>query len=254
MSHHPSFATMTGRTLALALVVAGLAVIAPDAASGAVWLAEGLAIAPADGVQSDAVLAADGQGGAFVAWQDYRSGGIAIFAQHVRADGTVAPGWPAGGLAWAKGAASDPAILPDGLGGAFVAAADGSSLHLWHLAADATLSMQSFGAARPASADPARARRARPFDTDKVTPTVLPDLCSDGAGGAFVAWEEGGFLRTAVRVRDLLRGRGAAPTWTAGGALGPPDISVDLPPGLGGRGGRGGYVPFLPPADSGLVH
>lgn len=122
---------MTGRTLALVLLFAGVGTIAPAAGSAAAWVAEGLAIAPSDSVQSDAVLAPDGQGGAFVAWQDYRSGGISIFAQHVRADGTVAAGWPGGGKA--LGAAVDPVILADGLGGAFVAAADGSVVHLWHL-------------------------------------------------------------------------------------------------------------------------
>src|SRR5262249_45470707 len=158
-----------------------------------------------------AVVAADGQGGAFVAWQDYRLGRISIFAQHVLADGTVAPGWPAGGMALPDGAVPDPVILADGLGGAFVAAADGifSSVHLWHVSAGGALNAQGFGepaaAASPAGRDSARTRHAGPFDTDKYTPTVLPVLCSDGAGGAFLAWEEGGFLRTTVLVQHLLR-------------------------------------------------
>src|SRR5262245_25964236 len=47
-------------------------------------------------------LAADGEGGAIVVWQDYRptatgASSIDIYAQRITASGGVAPGWPAGG-------------------------------------------------------------------------------------------------------------------------------------------------------------
>src|SRR5262252_2491527 len=216
MWHLPPFATVTHRTLALALLVASMT--APRAAAGAAWLAEGLAIAPSDSVQSDAVLATDGAGGAFVAWQDYRAGGISIFAQHLRADGTVAPGWPAGGRALSTGAASDPVILADGQGGALVAAPDGYDVHLWHLSGDGSLDALTVG--EPAAAG--RAHRTGPLDAAKYTPTVLPVLCPDGGGGAFLAWEQGGFLRTAVLVQHLLPGGSPDPTWPANGALAEP--------------------------------
>ena len=255
MWHLPPFATVARWTRLLALLIAGVGVIAPGAASGAAWVAEGLAIAPSDSVQSDAVVASDGQGGAFVAWQDYRSGGISIFVQRVLADGTIAPGWPAGGMA--LGAVPDPVILADGLGGVFVAAADGifASAHVWHVSADGTLNAQSFNepaaAVAPSGHDPSRTRGAGPFDTDKQTPTVLPVLCSDGAGGAFLAWEEGGLLITLVRVQHLLPGGDPDPAWPAGGASAA--YGIAHAPVLCGDGGSGVYVGFLGYATSGLT-
>src|SRR5262249_30261771 len=62
------------------------------------WPAEGLAICTAVGAQSVPTIAADGTGGAFVAWQDRRSGDADVFAQHVLGNGMLAAGWPHDGL------------------------------------------------------------------------------------------------------------------------------------------------------------
>src|SRR5438552_1452305 len=63
------------------------------------WPATGLGIAIVAGVQSAPVVAGDGAGGAFVAWQDRRAGNDDIYLQHVTGAGALAPGWAANGIA-----------------------------------------------------------------------------------------------------------------------------------------------------------
>ncbi|MEQ1834158.1 MAG: hypothetical protein ABL977_14000, partial [Candidatus Eisenbacteria bacterium] len=41
----------------------------------------------------------DGNGGAYVFWEDARSGNYDVYGQHIRANGTPDPAWPAGGRA-----------------------------------------------------------------------------------------------------------------------------------------------------------
>ncbi len=64
--------------------------------------------------------AADGAGGAIVAWSDDRFGDEAVFARRVKSDGTVA--WKENGvrLADTAGDQTHPVVVPDGEGGAFV--------------------------------------------------------------------------------------------------------------------------------------
>jgi hypothetical protein len=71
-------------------------------------------------------VAADGQGGMFVAWIDRRDvsfGSIDpdLYVHHVLSDGTIAPGWPANGVevGGASGAPDQFAIVLDGSGGVF---------------------------------------------------------------------------------------------------------------------------------------
>lgn len=65
-------------------------------------------------------LAYDGQGGAILAWEDFRRGHAYVYAQRVGADGTVL--WPDTGVAVCANAASQarPFVAADGRGGAFV--------------------------------------------------------------------------------------------------------------------------------------
>lgn len=70
-------------------------------------------------------IVTDGEGGAIVAWQDYRNVPhdifeTDIFAQRVRADGTLVPGWPVHGatLCQAPDTQWDLEMVSDGAGGA----------------------------------------------------------------------------------------------------------------------------------------
>src|SRR5262249_18378160 len=65
----------------------------------------------------------DGAGGAIVTWQDVRNGiDFDIYAQHVRANGTVDPFWTANGTALCVQPNNQlyPQIVTDGAGGAIV--------------------------------------------------------------------------------------------------------------------------------------
>jgi len=127
----------------------------------------------------------DGAGGAIVAWVDHRGGdstGTAdLYAQRVTHDGTIAPGWPVDGAPICTAPRDQllPSIVPDGSGGALLVWKDARSdtsgdIYAQHL--DAT------GA--PAAGWP----------VDGIGVSATPDeqehpaACSDGAGGAIVAW------------------------------------------------------------------
>src|SRR5258706_8941236 len=74
-------------------------------------------------------IAPDGEGGAFLAWEDYRDSqttGSHIYGQHMTALGSIAPGWPSGGLpiCTVTGAQIDPFLFPDDSGGMVVAWVD----------------------------------------------------------------------------------------------------------------------------------
>lgn len=62
------------------------------------WPAGGLAVCAARGEQANVSIVSDGAGGAFLAWEDARQGaGRDIYAHHVLANGSFAPGWAADG-------------------------------------------------------------------------------------------------------------------------------------------------------------
>ncbi|MCC6652617.1 MAG: hypothetical protein IT348_15805 [Candidatus Eisenbacteria bacterium] len=86
------------------------------------WPAGGVPISSASGTQRRPAVAGDGAGGVFVTWEDTRTGGNArsdLYAQHVRADGSLDPAWPALGAAVCTAIYEqfDPAIVADGMGG-----------------------------------------------------------------------------------------------------------------------------------------
>ncbi len=92
------------------------------------WPAPGLRIL-APGQQTLSGIASDGAGGAYIVWQDDRAWATRrydVYALHLLADGSIAPGWPADGLPIAAlpGHNAGPLIVSDGVGGAFILWAD----------------------------------------------------------------------------------------------------------------------------------
>src|SRR5258708_17782249 len=64
------------------------------------WTADGVAICPGQiNTRNGRVLVPGNAGDVFVVWNDYRAGNSDIYAQRLLSNGTVAPGWPANGLA-----------------------------------------------------------------------------------------------------------------------------------------------------------
>ena len=139
------------------------------------WLHDGVILCTASGDQYFPVIVSDGEGGAIVTWNDYRSIGD-IYAQRVHATGVLK--WTANGVALcaATGAQVSPTITSDGAGGAIVTWVDdrGRSLAIYAQRVDAS------GAVK--------------WMTDGVALCTAPgskgwpQITSDGAGGAIVTW------------------------------------------------------------------
>lgn len=90
------------------------------------WPAEGVSVCAVQRAQNEQSVVSDGAGGVIVAWRDARSFATSrtdIYAQRVRWNGTIAPGWSANGnpLCTAAGHQLAPAMVADGVGGALVA-------------------------------------------------------------------------------------------------------------------------------------
>ena len=140
------------------------------------WPVNGAPVSRAPRFQGDAVIAPDGTGGAFVAWVDERdlTGGD-VYAQHLTAGGSVAPGWPADGLGICvlPQGVGGPRIMPDGAGGFVVVWGDARrgvvDVYAQHLLADGSLA-------------PGWAANGVPVALDRgIRQAVL-----DGAGGFYV--------------------------------------------------------------------
>lgn len=91
-----------------------------NASGTALWTANGLAVCTAPDYQNYPAILADGAGGAFVAWSDYRNSAATsydLYAQHVFAGGGVA--WSANGLSFcvASGPQYMSSLVGDGSGG-----------------------------------------------------------------------------------------------------------------------------------------
>lgn len=146
---------------------------------GGRWITDGLGICTATNSQFYPTLAADGTGGAFVAWQDFRSGtDNHIFAQRVTGGGEVPTGWPANGTPVCQARFSQyyPVVTGDGLGGAFIAWQDYRTGTTNHIFAQ-HLTGQNVGLA-----------------SDGVSVCLAsngqfsPQIANDGHNGAFVTW------------------------------------------------------------------
>src|SRR6185503_6227247 len=157
-------------------------------ASGVVdpaWPVDALAIVVAAGDQSLPAITSDGAGGAIVAWYDFRGADYDIYAQRALATGMVDPAWPANGraLCLAPGHQQPPRLVDDGASGAIVTWSDRrNGLDEQDIYAQRVLASGAIASGWPvngfAVCTAARVQQQ-------------PDLVSDGAGGAVIAWADG---------------------------------------------------------------
>jgi len=95
----------------------------------ATWQTQGNPVCTAVGTQQQISACADGSGGVYVVWADSRASAPLVYAQHLFADGSIAPGWPVNGLPLTTSLlAQFPVALPDGAGGLLVIAQVGSNV------------------------------------------------------------------------------------------------------------------------------
>jgi hypothetical protein len=142
----------------------------------AAWTAQGVVICSATGDQQYPQLVPDGAGGAIITWQDYRSENWDIYAQRVSSSGAVQ--WASDGVTVcaATGNQQNPQVAPDGAGGAIIAWWDyrGSTYDIYAQRVSGTGAVQW-------TVDGAALCTASGIQ-------YLPQLVSDGSGGAIVTW------------------------------------------------------------------
>src|SRR5580765_4870721 len=179
------------------------------------WPMGGIAIAAFPHSQYHAALAADGTGGVYVAWEDYREGQAGeIYAQRVGSDGAVSVGWSQGGNAVCRvaGEQSVPRVSV-GNDGPWIAWQDRRSgvLELY------VQKLTSIGSPTPGWPEGGvRVSSAAP-------PAIAPMLATDSTGSTLVVWRHA----RADGLEDLLatpitnlspQGGTATPLVLAGGA------------------------------------
>lgn len=195
----------------------------------------GLPIATVSGDQVNMASASDGSGGVFLAWEDDRNLGTSgrdIEAQHLNATGGL---WNAGGsvaVCAATGTQVAASILPDGVGGLFVAWQDArggagtDDVYAQRLSASGVAQWTANGVVVSAAAG---------MQTE-------PHVVTDGAGGIVVEFLD---TRFASNLHDVyaqrMNGSGVA-QWTADGVALMDDPADAIRPAFGVDDGRGGIV------------
>jgi hypothetical protein len=143
------------------------------------WTADGVVACRATNSQYYPALAADGSGGVYMAWQDFRSGSDNhIYAQHFTSGGSLSTGWTADGIPVCQASYSQyyPVVSDDGSGGAFVAWQDARSGAANHVYA------QHFASSSPMWVNDGIAITSSPNGQ------FSPQIVRDGGTGAFIAW------------------------------------------------------------------
>jgi hypothetical protein len=146
----------------------------------ALWTADGVAVCTAKGDQYAPVIVADGAGGAFIAWEDYRGTVTTIYAQRLNSSGVAA--WTANGLLLTNDVAGvkyDPCIAADGTGGCVVAWEDyrlgASDVNIYaQRVTSAGVLWWTSGGAIPCA-----------MTSNQYDPVVVGDI-----GGAWFAWRD----------------------------------------------------------------
>jgi hypothetical protein len=169
------------------------------------WTANGRALISADEDQFTPQVLSNGTQGVIITWHDDRNLEFDIFAQKV--DTTGAGVWTANGVTvcTAPGTKLNPVIATDGAGGAVIA---------WEDFRDDILSFDIY-AQRVAS------NGSRLWTVNGVSlveddgDQLAPSICSDGSGGAIVAWQDNRATLPDIYARRI--NSSGVPQWAADG-------------------------------------
>lgn len=158
----------------------------------------------------DLVLVADGVGGAIAAWSDNRcttAEGYDIFVLRLGADGRPAAGWPANGrnVSAAPDWQVQPALAPDGGGGAFVGWVELTGF-LPRVVVHHVLANGSLDPAWPAAGITLAVAGAE---------AASPVLGPDGAGGFYIAWGDSRDGDLDIRLQRVTATGAVAAGWPA---------------------------------------
>jgi hypothetical protein len=202
-----------------------------DAAGAPQWAKDGAAICTALSQQFQQAIAADGKGGAIVAWSDARSGSFDIYAQRVNAGGAIQWGVDGVVVDGETNSQTDSRIVADGFGGAVLAwmdsrAGQNADMFVQRLRTDGSIAWAEGGVPLCLT----------PSDLD-----VFPQAVSDAAGGLIASWEAirstGEYLVVAQRVDST-----GAVRWTANGVRVSEAQSIQRQPAITSDGEGGAVV------------
>ncbi len=173
---------------ALGIVALLLPVLAAPAWSA--WsrnpLVPGPSVMPGQTATRPRATVPDGSGGAFVLMQDSRTGDYNLYLERITSQGDVAPGWPVAGLPIVTATGYQDVVLmydgvsmiPDGTGGVILTWYDGrTGSSTYDVYATRVNAAGSVVAGWPVQLSPMSQME------------IYPQVASDGAGGAFFAWE-----------------------------------------------------------------
>ena len=152
-----------------------------DASGNRLWTTDGVAIATTSNTEELPQVVGDGAGGAYVAWHSGLTTGI----QRVNAAGALQ--WGATGLSlyYDAGVPYTPRVATDGAGGVIVA---------WMVGSNQTeyegVRIQRFNPAGVAQWTAGGKRLTYYQPASILMKYTYIDLCSDGAGGALIAWSD----------------------------------------------------------------
>jgi len=172
---------------ALASVVLGYASFV-GAAPAAAWPNAPLPSTPIaplgpTSVQSGPASIPDGSGGAFVVFQDGRSGSFDVYAQHVLASGAVDPAWPATGAPVCTEIHQQSGIklISDGAGGMYVAWIDERNGPYNDVYVQRVTGTGAIAPGWPAN--------GLGVGTNTGIDELNPSICRDKTGGLIAVWE-----------------------------------------------------------------
>lgn len=178
-----------------------------DSTGAPLWTENGIRLSFHEGSRRSPRVVSDGAGGAIVVWEDSRSRhGWDIYAQRVGSDGALLWEWGGVPVSVAPGDQMNPTLIADGNGGAIVAWEDRRS----------AISTDIY--AQRATAD---GRMAWGIDGMPVCiasgDQLLPQLATDGAGGAIIAWIDNRVALTALYAQQV--SAAGRPSWSRDGVV-----------------------------------
>lgn len=194
------------------------------------WMTDGIALATV-GDQVNAAIAADGAGGALVAWQALPGAAADIYAQRIDVSGRFL--WAAEGAPCcsAPGIQSRPRVVADGAGGAVVAWVDvragNSDVYAQRMDAAGAVLWGEGGVS--VCADPSAQGD--------------PAIAADGAGGAVVTWYDSRSGSGRVYAQRVTSAGGVA--WVADGVAIWSGAGVQLYPAIAADGAGGAILSWL---------
>ncbi len=150
-------------------------------------------VCTASNTQQNIRMVPDGSGGAIIVWEDYRKGDADIYAQKINENGVTQ--WTTYGVpvCTATMRQTSPVVVGDGSGGAIIAWEDWQGIY----PAIYAVRISSTGAT-PWIGE-VKLRDAMGYGQ------CLPEIVSDGQGGAVIVWEEsytGNYSIYAQRIKD----------------------------------------------------